>query len=715
MREHVHIGAGDARPPPGMLASIIDDTEVTTITRLEQRAVEASHVSLLDLMARGRKRGLRPPPRRSLSEWSAENFYLSAENSSEPGRFTPMAFQIGMMDAITDPTVEQVTVMKSARVGYTTILTAANAYHIAQDPAPCMIVQPTVEDAEEFSKDSIAPMMRDCPSVMALASNAGSKDGKNNIRHKMFAGGASLRLVGANSPRGFRRVTIRIVSFDEVDGYPVKGAGAEGDQIKLGIKRTETFWNRKIIIGSTPTVKGASRIFAEFEKSDRRLYHVPCPHCDHSQVLRWANLKWPKGEPENAYFLCDSGNGCVIEETDKAWMLEEAQRRNKAGDKRYGWVATAPFRGHAGFHIWAAYSLFPNAAWGKLAKEWTEVCRDPKELQVFINTVLGEVWENTGERIDDSILLARRENYLAAPREVLACTAGVDIQANRIEVEKVGWGLGNESWGLGKWVLHGDPTSQEVWDALEMVLKEPIRREDGSTMKLMAVGIDCNYLTQKVASFARSKWSHRWWAMRGVAGAKKPIFPMRPGKLRVEKLSFFNIGVDNAKDDVYGYLRVNVPGPGFCHFNKTYDAEHFDQLTAEEAKVSYERGMPTRAWALKPGKKRNEALDIRVYAYAALQGLLLMGLSLRSMARKQGITTDKVQVDAPRVIEAPTPEKPDSAAEAIAQTAERLHSALTAVAASHIVQQSGPPAAAPPKPKAKAKRRRAIMQSGFVR
>lgn len=688
-----------------------------TVTRLEQRAVDASRQALRAHLARARHRGLRPPPRLSLSEWAARDFYLSPENSSEPGRFNAMPFQVGIMDAITDPMTEQVTVMKSARVGYTTILNAAVGYHIAQDAAPCMVVQPTVDDAEEYSKDSIAPMMRDVPSIMALASQQGSKDGKNNIRHKMFAGGASLRLVGANSPRGFRRVTIRIVAFDEVDGYPTKGAGIEGDQIKLGIKRTETFWNRKIIIGSTPTVKGVSRIWAEFEKSDKRYFNVPCPHCDEPQVLKWANLKWPEGQPEAAYFVCQA-NGCVIEETDKAWMIEEAQRRHAAGQVRYGWVATEPFRGHAGFHIWAAYSLFPNAAWGKLAAEFLEAKKNPTELQVFINTVLGEVWEDRGERVDDTALMARREAYTAAPAGVVVVTAGVDVQGDRIEVEFVGWGLDEESWGLGKWVLHGDPTGPDIWAALDALLKDGVQREDGKHMKVYAAGVDAGYLTNKVAQFCRPKWDRHVWAMKGMPGPKKPVIAQRPGKLKVERVSFFPVGSDAGKDAIYGYLRVPRPGPGYCHFNTTYDKNHFDQLTAEEAVVKYSKGLPGRIWQLRPGKRRNEALDIRVYAYAALEGLKLMGLSLRRLARVQGIVRNAVEVVPPTPrTEGPEDEAPPPTPEAVAadpvkataEAAVRLHKALTA-----IQQQAAAQKAETKKPAGKPRRRRVIARSGFV-
>ena len=228
---------------------------MTNLQELEKVALEA----------------FRPPKKLSLSEWADQYAYLSAESSAEGGRWRTLPYQKGIMDAITDPNIEQVTVMKSARVGYSKILNHVIAYHIHQDPCPIMIVQPTIEDATGYSKEEVAPMLRDTKCLRGLVSEAKAKDGQNTLLQKQFPGG-TLGLVGANSPRGFRRVSRRIVLFDEVDGYPVGGAGTEGDQIKLGIRRTEYYWNRKIVAGSTPTVQDFSRIEKLYNESDQRKY-----------------------------------------------------------------------------------------------------------------------------------------------------------------------------------------------------------------------------------------------------------------------------------------------------------------------------------------------------------------------------------------------------------------------------------------------------------
>ena len=303
-----------------------------------------------------------PPKKLSLSAWADEYAYLSVESSAEGGRWRTLPYQKGIMDAVTDPNVEQISVMKSARVGYSKILNHIIGYHIHNDPTSIMLVQPTIEDATGYSKEEIAPMLRDTKCLQGLVSDAKAKDGQNTLLQKLFPGG-NLTLVGANSPRGFRRVSRRIVLFDETDGYPAS-AGTEGDQIKLGIKRTEFFANRKIVAGSTPTVKDFSRIEKLFNQTDQRRYYVPCPNpkCNHMQYLRWANFECFENDPSTTIYKCEKCNH-HIPHTKKRWMVERGE-----------WRATAPYNGkHVGFHIWAAYSYSPNASWQNLMEEFLAV------------------------------------------------------------------------------------------------------------------------------------------------------------------------------------------------------------------------------------------------------------------------------------------------------------------------------------------------------
>lgn len=588
-------------------------------------------------LRQARRESLQPPPKLTLSEWAHRYAVLSRETSAQTGRFRAFAYQVGMMDAITDPTVTQVTVMKSARVGYTKVLDHVVGYFIHQDPAPIMLVQPRVEDAEDYSKTEIAPMLRDTPALVALTGDPKAKDSGQTILKKTFLNGASLTLVGANSPGGFRRITARVILFDEVDGYPTGGAGMEGDQIALGTKRSETFWNRKIVLGSTPTVKGLSRIEKSWQESDQRRYYVPCPHCAAMQALEWGGpdtphgIKWDKDEqgngiPDSVYYVCQV-NGCVIREEDKPDMIASGE-----------WRAEKPFAGHAGFHIWAGYSLFPNASWTNLVAEWLRVKDDPLQRQTFINLVLGEPYEDRGEKaLQEARLAARCEVFPAeVPEGVAAVTVGIDTQDSRFEIEVVGWGRNEESWSLDYHVIEGDLETPRPWDQLDAYLKRVWHRGDGRGFEVMASCIDSGgHHTQKVYEFAKARLGRRVWAIKGESaqgGKRSPVWPTKRPTSRT-KASFrpVIIGVNAAKDTIRSRLHIEQSGPGYMHFPADRDINYFVQLTSERSVVKVGGGQRYRVWELPPGRA-NEALDCRVYAYAALCGLLHFGLKLNRRA-----------------------------------------------------------------------------------
>lgn len=585
------------------------------------------------------RRNLSPPPRLTLSQWAERFAYLSAETSAQTGKFHAFPYQNGIMDAVTDPSVHTVTVKKSARVGYTKIVDHIAGYYVHQDPSPVFIVQPRIEDAEDYMESEIEPMIRDTPVLAALAGEAKSRDSKQTKKKRSFRNGSSIRVVGANSPGGFRRITARIIILDEVNGYPVRGAGTEGDQVKLAAKRGESFWNRKLILGSTPTVKKYSRITRSWETSDQRFFNVPCPHCGEFQVLEWGGkdtphgLKWLKDEetgaprPETAHFVCRH-NGCVIEEIDKPAMIGRGE-----------WRATKPFAGHAGFHIWAGYSLFPNASWSILAREWLEVKDDPLARQTFINLVLGEDYEDAADRaLEEGKIAARAEMWPeeVVPAGVAVLTLGVDVQDYRIELELTGWGRNEESWSLDYVVIDGEFSDPLVQDELDQYLKRTWERADGRKLSIAAAAIDSGgHHTQAVYGFSKARLGRRIWAIKGESarmGQRSPVWPTkRPSRRTKAAFRPVIIGTNTAKDVIRQRLHIDAPGPGFMHFPASRDLGYYQQLIAERSVARTLNGQRFRVWELIPGRA-NEALDCRVYAYAALQGLVHLGLQLNRLA-----------------------------------------------------------------------------------
>ena len=601
-------------------------------------------------LARVRRETLKPPPRLTLSQWAAKYAVLSRESSAETGRFEAFAYQNGIMDAFTDPAVERIYVKKSARVGYTKILDHAVGYYLEQDPCPILLVQPRETDAEDYSKSEIAPMLRDTPVLAALTGDPKSRSSSQTLLKKTLLNGSSLTLVGANSPGGFRRITARIVLFDEVDGYPVNGAGSEGDQIALGAKRSETFWNRKIAAGSTPTIAGLSRIENLYELGDQRRYYVPCPHCGEKQPLEWGGpdtahgIKWDKDQdgnhlPETAHYVCRH-NGCIIEEADKPGMID-------AGE----WVAHAPFKGIASFHIWAGYSLFPNASWSKLVAEWLDVKNDPLKRQTFINLTLGEAYEDRGDGALNEISLAARVEVWPGevPDGVAILTAGGDTQDDRVELEIVGWGRNEERWSIAHIVIEGDPDGPELWERVDAVLKRQWYRADGRPFSVSAACIDSGgHHTQKVYEFCRARLGRKIWAVKGESargGARSPVWPTKRPSAR-NKAAFrpVIIGVNAAKDVIRSRLHLpqpepGEPAPGYMHFPADRDINYFAQMVAERSVRKTKGGQTYRVWEKIPGRA-NEALDLAVYSYAALCGLLYLGLRLNKKA--DDIAAEKV-------------------------------------------------------------------------
>jgi phage terminase large subunit GpA-like protein len=542
------------------------------------------------------------------------------------------------MDAYNQPEIEWIIVKKSARIGWTSILGHVIGYHIDQNPCSQLIVQPTLDDASSWSKEDLQPIIEETPVLCGKVSEAKTRDSKSTITKKHYAGGV-LHIVGANSARGFRRISTRIVNLDEVDGYPLT-AGQEGDQVQLAAMRADDYWDRKIGIGSTPTVEHVSRISNEFNSSSRGYFILTCPDCggEHVRLFREPEkplkirgkkfpvsfLRWDKGKPETAKWVCPE-SGCLIG-YDKHrpmiaggyWLGDDWEWRGKTGFKFLD-----SFKGKIGFAIWSGYGFSPNSTPAKLAAKFIEVKKDPEELKTFVNLALGEEWREKGETVDDESLKKRCETYAAeVPKGAVILSLAGDVQGDRIEFEVVGWDKDEQSWSIDYQVIPGDTTDSRVWDEFKECLKVTYDHELGGKMSISAIAVDAGYLTSTVQAFVESLNYDYAWAVMGTDGEKRPVTESRLARaMRMRKRQKKNtaeaIGVDEAKSILMRRLKIDKPGPGYCHFPKGRDDEYFAQLTAEKVVVRYKKGRPVREWVkMRP---RNEALDIRNYNLAALR------------------------------------------------------------------------------------------------
>ena len=584
-----------------------------------------------DVIERAWREGLTPDPLLTVSEWADRHRVLSSKASSEPGRWltsrTP--YLKAIMDCLspTSP-VERVVFMKGAQVGATETGSNWIGYVIHHAPGPMMAVWPTVEMAKRNSKQRIDPLIEESPVLCELIAPARSRDSGNTILAKEFRGGV-LVMTGANSAVGLRSMPVRYLFLDEVDAYPLDVEG-EGDAISLAEARTRTFARRKIFIVSTPTIAGASAIEREYEASDQRRYFVPCPHCSHRQWLRFEQLRWEKGRPETAAYVCESCETAIAEH-HKTWMLEHGE-----------WRATAEGSGKtAGFHLSSLYSPLGWRAWCEIAAAWeaavSKESGSAAAIKTFKNTELGETWVEEGEAPDWQRLLERREDYAIGtiPAGGLLLTAGADVQKDRIEVSVWAFGRGKEAWLIEHRVLMGDTARDAVWKALGGMLAETWTHASGAAMPLARLALDTGFATQEAYAFVRACRDARVMAVKGVRtgsmggaaliGTPTAVDVSQAGKKLRRGIKVYAVAVGLAKLEFYNHLRQSadvgedgstpVYPAGFVHLPKI-DAEFIQQLCAEQLITRRDRnGFPVREW--QKVRERNEALDCYVYARAA--------------------------------------------------------------------------------------------------
>jgi len=607
--------------------------------------------------------GARPDPLLTISEWADSYRSLSQRASAEPGPWrtdrTPYLREI--MDCLSPSSpVETVVLMKGAQVGGTECGNNWIGYVVHQAPGPMLSVQPTVEMAKRNSKQRIDPLIEESTVLRELVSDPRSRDSGNTMLAKEFPGGI-LVMTGANSAVGLRSMAARYLFLDEVDAYPGDVDG-EGDPVNLALARTRTFARRKVFMISTPKITGRSRIEASFEDSDQRYYWVPCPRCNEYQVLKFAQVRWPKDEPENAVYVCEHCEG-EIENHEKHWMLVEGE-----------WRPAAPGPGKAaGFHLSSLYSPVGWFSWADAAGMFLNAQKNPALLQVFINTVLGETWALQGEAPDWQRLYDRREDYRigTVPKGGLFLTAGVDIQKDRIEVEVVAWGRGKESWSVDYHVLEGQTSEGAVWQKLTAVLDTHYITESGAALPIVKFAIDSGYATPEVYAWTRRRGDTRAIVIKGDSRAAAPVSQPSPidvgphGKRVRAGIRVWPVNGSMIKEELYRWLHLDCPTdesgsphpPGYCHFPK-YGEEYFKQISAEQLVTRMVKGYRRTEW--QKTRDRNEALDCRTYARAAAAICGMDRFNDLSWKTLEGRLVELTrQVDHPRPAERPnSPQRP---------------------------------------------------------
>lgn len=570
---------------------------------------------------------LKPRPRLTGSEWSDQYRFVAPGTSPEPGKWrtSRVPYMKEPLDMATSHSVEKVVIMAASQVAKSELLMNVMGYYMDQEPSSIMMIQPTVENAEAFSKERIDPTIQASPvlkekmSVTVSDEKGRSRKSSSTIRMKHFTGGY-LAMVGSNSPSGLASRPIRVLLCDEIDRY---GSTQEGDPLKLAVQRTQNFTNRKIVFVSTPTTEqreGGPTIYEEFMKSDQRGFFVTCPHCGKQFEMVWGNVHWSNDEQgyldENSIRMecphCNQkvrGNG-----KPDPYLLESGV-----------WIPKNPEARTIGYHLTSLCS--PWVELRDLVEEWVDANhkKDKKGLQEFINLKLGEPWHedeadlNLWEKLSE-----RREFYPVAglPKEILMFTCGVDVQHDRLEASIFGWAKDYESYGIKHVIIQGDPKLSEVWSTLDVALMEKFQLEDGRELTISCTFIDSGdgTLTDKVYQYTKQRERSRVFSIKGSSTVGKPIVD-RPTNNNRYRAHLFVLGVDAGKRLIMQRLSNQDIGPSFVHFPRGRDngftEEYFKQLTAEVFVRKYEKGKVYEGW--KKIRERNEALDCYVYATAALE------------------------------------------------------------------------------------------------
>lgn len=570
--------------------------------------------------------GMKPPEDLTVSQWADKNRRLTSESSAEVGKWrtsrTPYMFDI--LDSFTDPLIEHIVVVAASQVGKSETINNMVGYSIDQDPGPILLIQPTIDDVKRYSEMRIAPMIRETRCLKRKVADPKSRDAANTKRQKSFPGGV-LVMTGSNVAHDLSSMPIRYVFGDERDRWATS-AGSEGDPWELAVARTRTFYNKKMVEVSTPTVKGASAIENSYNLGTMERWKTQCPHCGEYVEITFDNIRFEyeaaeKGDKKifhitELFYVCPECGGISDEHTMKSQPAK--------------WVATVPEarKHHKTRSFWLTAWVSPWATWESIILQFLQAGTDSAKLQVVYNTQFGELWEERGDMASEDDVMARREVYEAeVPDGVLLLTCGVDTQDDRLEYEVVGHRRYGETWGIKKGVILGRPDTEEVWERLDEVLSHKYKFKSGVSLQISLTFIDeGGHFTQEVRQHCLARQYDHVFAIKG---ANRPDIPYTapPKKQKIVvngkvigQVWVYEIGVNAGKQKIVDNLRVQSPGANYCHFplRDDYGKQFFKQLMSEHLAYVPKLKHPWQ-WQKIPGHERNEAFDIRNYNLAACE------------------------------------------------------------------------------------------------
>lgn len=602
------------------------------------------------------KNGLKPLPKTSVSNWADDHRMLSSGISAEPGKWktSRAPYQKDIMNAFTEPGIHRVVVKSSSQIGKSDMMNNVIGRFAHLDPCAIMMIQPTIDMAQDYSKTRIAPMIRDTKVLNNLFYDVKSRDANNTILSKVFPGGR-LIMCGANSPAGLASRPIRILLADEVDRFP-DSAGTEGDPVDLAAKRMTTFWNSCMGLFSTPTNEGTSRIDEEYLAGTQEEWQHKCPNCGEYHLLRHIDMTVDYKEIKTP-----SGKKTVIV-NDVKWRCPHcgfsfSEKEMKQTPQKYiSRNADALKNGIRSFFVNGFTS--PWMTWSRIMREWLEAKGDPEREKVIMNTVFGESYKQKGAFEDEQIFLRRRESYGAElPNGVLLLTAAIDTQDNRLEYEVVGWGKEEECWGIRKGIVLGAPNQARTWKEIDNILDKTYHFADGKGLKVVRTFIDSGgHYTSDVYNYCQKNFHKQRFAIKGRGGPGIPLI-YKIAKANNAKAPLILLGVDDGKQQIMDRLSIDSPGPLYFHFpqdegikelsDRGYDDLYFKGIISEHKKVYKRNGVLREVWETTKNV-RNEPLDLRNYNLACMKSLQPDWVKLEMLVNGMSETEIKRSVAKPQ-------------------------------------------------------------------
>lgn len=582
----------------------------------------------------------------------------------------------------TEAPENEVIVRKSAQTGFTLMLLAATAHTIACDRADMMIVQPTDGALSDFNSKKLQPCIDETAPTAAVVARQASRSGAGSTTYEKRFGRYTLTLGLASSAADLRSKSVQKIFCDEVDEYPDDLDG-QGSPLGMIEARLESFLKSgqwKWFRISTPTIVGASNIDADWQRSDKRYWHVACPDCGHEFYFEFGpHFRFQREWPYKAHYVCPGGCGGFFEEVDRIAMVRAGR-----------WIATDPAAGRIrGYHFDTFSS--PFVPWSKVAERIVNAGDDPNKLKTLYNLTFGLPFELKGDAPDHVRLMERREDLIRGhvPSRGLILTAAADVQMRGIWLEILATAPNRETWTVDALYLDGDTSSPDA-PVFEQLRRETLERTFpdawGRPRSLDALAVDSGYRSHVVYAWVRRNQRPHpdtgrdmVLAVKGLDGWGRPVIgqptlvdiDLRGTKVK-KGAKVWGVGTWSIKGAVYADLRkegmragLEADPEGYCHFGLWLDEVYFRQMTAEYLADEKYRGRNRKVWKMRGGEKDNHFLDCRVYNVALAEYLGLSSMTPEdwaTLAQRRGLPADEstLMLFAPRRTAAPSPAQPEA-------------------------------------------------------